>query len=50
MISFTQGGTGYVNCSNFKIANETDDYYKIADEEKDYRQMIISTPPSNMNK
>jgi hypothetical protein len=50
MISFTQGGTNYVNCSNFKIANETDDYYKIADEEKDYRQMIISTPPSNMNK
>lgn len=30
-----QGNFG--NCSNFKIANECEDYYKMADEEKDYR-------------
>ncbi len=43
----------YVNCSNFKITNENEDYYKMTEggmEEKDYRQMIISTPPSNAEK
>ena len=30
----------YVNCSNFKITNENEDYYKMTEggmEEKDYR-------------
>ena len=42
-------GSNFVNCSNFKIVPD-EDYYKMADDEKDYRQMIISTPPSNINK
>jgi len=44
----------YGNCSNFKICNEADDYFKYNDNnqtgEKDYRQLLMSTPPSNINK
>ena len=32
------------------MSTDCEDFYKIADQEKDYRQMIISTPPSNINK
>jgi len=44
----------YGNCSGFKVCNENEDFLKYNEcdgtEEKDYRQMIMSTPPSNVNK
>ena len=43
----------YGNCSNFKICNENDEFFKQYTEptaEKDYRQMVINTPPSNAHK
>lgn len=44
----------YGNCSGFKVCNENEDFLKYNErealEEKDYRQMIMSTPPSNLNK
>jgi hypothetical protein len=43
----------YGNCSNFKICNENEEFLKYNNqqtEEKDYRQLIMSTPPSNLYK
>lgn len=43
----------YGNCSSFKICNETDDFLKYNENhhrEKDYPEILMSTPPSNVNK
>jgi hypothetical protein len=46
--------SSYGNCSGFKVCNESEDFLKYNnecnDEEKDYDKMILSTPPSNVNK
>lgn len=42
----------YGSCSGFKIYNENEDFLRESNDnqEKDYSQMIMSTPPSNLNK
>ena len=42
----------YANCSGFKILNENDEFIKNLNDqtiEKDYKSMIMNTPPSNKN-
>jgi len=42
----------YGSCSGFKICNENEDFLREDNDnnEKDYSQMIMNTPPSNINK